>query len=149
MADSSRLNIEDLMQRLPHRYPFLLLDRVVECVPNERLVALKNVTYNEPCFVGHFPGNPVMPGVLIIEALAQAGGVLAWESTESVHDAVPYFAGIEKARFKRLVRPGDQLVLRVSLLARRQHLWRFEARADVDGALAVQAEILIAAGSRH
>jgi 3-hydroxyacyl-[acyl-carrier-protein] dehydratase len=149
MTDSPYLNVQQLMERIPHRYPFLLLDRVIECVPGERLVAIKNVTANEPFFSGHFPGNPVMPGVLIIEALAQAGGVLAWESTDSVRGVLPYFAGIEKARFKRLVGPGDQLVLRVNLLARRQHLWRFGAVAEVDGARAVQAEILIAAGSKN
>lgn len=148
MTDGSQLDIEQLMRRLPHRYPFLLLDKVIECHPGKSLVAIKNVTINEPFFGGHFPGSPVMPGVLVIEALAQAGGVLAWETTDTVRDALPYFAGIEKARFKRMVRPGDQLTLRVQLLARRQKLWRFSATAEVDGVLAAQAEILIVAGSK-
>jgi 3-hydroxyacyl-[acyl-carrier-protein] dehydratase len=148
MTDGLKLDIDQLMRRLPHRYPFLLIDKVIDCRPGESLVAIKNVTINEPFFTGHFPGNPVMPGVLVIEALAQAGGVLAWETTESVRNALPYFAGIDKARFKRMVRPGDQLTLRVNLLARRQQLWRFGAVAEVDGALAAQAEILIVAGSK-
>lgn len=149
MTEAGALDIDDLAARLPHRYPFLLIDRVLECEPGEHIVALKNVTANEPFFVGHFPGNPVMPGVLVVEAMAQAGGTLACESAgEKVRNAVPYLAGLEKVRFKQPVRPGDQLILRVKILAQRQTLWRFEATAEVDGKLVVAAEILLAAGKR-
>ncbi|HEX6998444.1 MAG TPA: 3-hydroxyacyl-ACP dehydratase FabZ [Gammaproteobacteria bacterium] len=148
MTESSGLHIEGILERLPHRFPFLLVDRVLE-VTKEKVVAIKNVTANEAYFQGHFPGYPVMPGVLIIEALAQAGGVLAWESaTEEERTSVLYFAGIENARFKLPVRPGDQLVLKVELVKRRRQLWCFTARAEVDGKLAVETELLLAHGPK-
>jgi 3-hydroxyacyl-[acyl-carrier-protein] dehydratase len=146
MNDSPKLDIQAIMNRLPHRYPFLLVDRVLE-IKGDTLVALKNVTANEACFMGHFPGLPVMPGVLVIEALAQAGGLLAWEgASEEGRDAILYLTGIEKARFKLPVRPGDQLILRVRLAQSRTNLWRFESRAEVDGRLAAKAEITMVAG---
>jgi 3-hydroxyacyl-[acyl-carrier-protein] dehydratase len=149
MSEAYSLSIDDLLGRLPHRYPFLLIDRVLECRLGESIVALKNVTANEPFFVGHFPGMPVMPGVLLVEAMAQAGGTLAWESAgEKVRDKVPYLAGVEKARFKQPVRPGDQLIITVKIAAQRQNLWRFEAAVEVDGKLVAEAEILLAAGKR-
>ena len=143
------LDIAAISERLPHRYPFLLVDRVLEISLPRSLVALKNVTVNEPFFTGHFPGLPVMPGVLIIEALAQAGGLLVFEiAGEEKHGAVLYLTGVEKARFKSPVRPGDQLILRVELAASRSSIWRFACRAEVDGKIAAQAEITMVAGKR-
>jgi 3-hydroxyacyl-[acyl-carrier-protein] dehydratase len=148
MTDASVLDVEAVLERLPHRFPFLLVDRVLSFTAGESIVALKNVTFNEAHFAGHFPRHPVMPGVLVIEALAQAGGVLAWETANSEPERVEilYLAGVEKARFKRPVRPGDQLVLKADLVYRRRGLWRFESRAEVEGALVAQADILMAAG---
>jgi 3-hydroxyacyl-[acyl-carrier-protein] dehydratase len=144
-----KLDIAAISERLPHRYPFLLVDRVLEISLPNSLVALKNVTINEPFFTGHFPGLPVMPGVLIIEALAQAGGLLVFEiAGEEQHGAVLYLTGVEKGRFKSPVRPGDQLILRVELAASRSSLWRFACRAEVDGKVAAQAEITMVAGKR-
>jgi 3-hydroxyacyl-[acyl-carrier-protein] dehydratase len=148
MTETNEFDIEAVRERLPHRYPFLLVDRVLECRREESIVAIKNVTVNEPFFAGHFPAYPVMPGVLIVEALAQTAGVLAWESAGAEHrESVPFLAGIEKARFKHTVRPGDQLLMKVNLIARRRNVWRFDASAEVDGRLAAQAEFLIAAGT--
>ncbi|HEX5421346.1 MAG TPA: 3-hydroxyacyl-ACP dehydratase FabZ [Gammaproteobacteria bacterium] len=141
--------IEEIMARLPHRYPFLLVDRVLEIQMGRSIVALKNVTFNETHFIGHFPVYPVMPGVLIIEALAQAGGILAWEEgSEDERQAVPYLAGVEKARFKQPVRPGDQLVLKVEIARRRRGLWCFAARGEVEGKLVAEANIMMISGQR-
>jgi 3-hydroxyacyl-[acyl-carrier-protein] dehydratase len=149
MSDSTELDIEAVMKRLPHRFPFLLVDRVLSLTPGKSIVALKNVSANEAFFVGHFPGHPVMPGVLIVEALAQAGGVLAWESVpESDRITLLYLVGIEKTRFKQPVRPGDQLVLKADLVQRRRSLWRYEARAEVGGKLVAETEILMADGPK-
>jgi len=114
MAEAEKMDIEAIMRQLPHRYPFLMVDRVLECVPGERVLALKNVTFNEPFFPGHFPHRPVMPGVMIIEALAQAAGVLAFKTAKVVPDANTrfYFVAIDSARFRKPVEPGDQLVLK-------------------------------------
>ena len=143
------LDLEAIQKRLPHRYPFLMVDRVLSVTPGKSVVALKNVTANETHFVGHFPGHAVMPGVLVLEALAQAGGVLAWESvSEDDNMWVLYLVGIDNARFKQPVRPGDQVVLKVDLVQRRRNLWRFEARAEVDGKLVVEAEFLLADGPK-
>ena len=143
------LDIEAISERLPHRYPFLMVDRVLSVTPGKSIVALKNVTANEAYFVGHFPGHPVMPGVLVLEALAQAGGVLAWESvSEDDRRWILYLVGIDNARFKHPVRPGDQLVLKVDLVQRRRNLWRYEARAEVDGKLVAEAEFLMADGPK-
>ncbi len=132
------LDIRDIEKILPHRYPFLLVDRVTELVPGERLVAYKNVSANEPFFQGHFPGNPVMPGVLIIEALAQAAAILMSDG----RDLVPLFMGIDKARFRRQVVPGDQLQLKVEVGQKRRNVCKGIGEATVDGDVAAQAELM-------
>lgn len=139
------MDINRIMELLPHRYPFLLVDRVLESRPGERLQAFKNVSMNEPFFQGHFPGTPVMPGVLIVEALAQATCLLANETAEVSNNATYLLVGVDKARFKRQVVPGDQLLLEVELLKRRRDIWVFSARASVDGKLAASAEIMCTA----
>ena len=145
---SDTLDIREIMALIPHRYPFLLIDRVLSCQPGDCVVALKNVTFNEPFFQGHFPGRPVMPGVLIIEALAQATGILAFSTVGAPgNDTLYYFVGIDKARFRKPVEPGDQLRLEVRLLRRIKSVWRFEAEASVDGKLVARAEIMCAPGS--
>lgn len=138
------MDIHEVMRWLPHRYPFLLVDRVVEFESGQRLLALKNVSYNEPFFQGHFPVRPVMPGVLIVEALAQATGLLAMRTNpESVTEkSLYYFVGIDKARFKRTVEPGDQLMLEVTLNGTKRGIWMFSGKATVEGQVAAQAEIM-------
>jgi 3-hydroxyacyl-[acyl-carrier-protein] dehydratase len=138
------MDITQIMKYLPHRYPFLLVDRVLEMVPNERVVAIKNITMNEPQFPGHFPHHPVMPGVLIIEALAQTAGLLAFKSAgrEVDDNSVIYFVGIDGARFKRPVVPGDQLRMEATLLRSVRGIWKFAAKATVDGQLACEAELM-------
>jgi len=145
MTDEYAIDIEGVIERLPHRFPFLLVDRVVSFTAGESILAIKNVTFNEAHFVGHFPQVHVMPGVLIIEALAQAAGVLAWESAREEDDNVTilYLAGLENVRFKNLVTPGDQLMLHADLVKRRRALWRFECRAEVGGQVAAEAQILM------
>jgi 3-hydroxyacyl-[acyl-carrier-protein] dehydratase len=153
MTDVHGLDIEAIIERLPHRFPFLLVDRVLSVTPGQSIVALKNVTVNEAHFVGHFPRHPVMPGVLVLEALAQAGGVLAWESAKNApaasvpEESILYLVGIENARFKLPVRPGDQLVLRADLTKFKRGLWRFHCRAEVGEKLAVEADIMMATGN--
>ncbi len=135
-----QMDIRRIMELLPHRYPFLLVDRVLELRVGEYVKALKNVTINEPFFVGHFPGDPVMPGVLIIEALAQAGALIALPAVEDEgKDYIVYFGGIEKARFRRIVRPGDQLILEGKTIKRKGPVWKMEGVATVDGEVAVEA----------
>lgn len=138
------MDIHQILQRLPHRYPILLVDRVVELVKGERIRAIKNVSINEPFFLGHFPHRPVMPGVLILEALAQAATLLAIESVGITLDekSVVYFAGIDGARFKRPVEPGDQLVLEVTLGRAKAGIYKFTARALVGEQLAAEAELM-------
>lgn len=139
-----QLDITAIMRHLPHRYPFLLVDRVLELVPGERIVAIKNVSMNEPHFPGHFPNHPVMPGVLILEAMAQAAGLLAFKTGEQHVDdkSVIYFAGIDGARFKRPVVPGDQLRMEATVITVKRGIWKFSVRATVDGQLASEAELL-------
>jgi 3-hydroxyacyl-[acyl-carrier-protein] dehydratase len=138
------LDIHEIMQNLPHRFPMLLVDRVLECEPGKRILALKNVTINEPFFSGHFPHHPVMPGVLIIEALAQAAAILSFQTLGAMPDdkSVYYFVGIDRARFKRPVEPGDQLVLDVRLERLLRGLWKFAAQARVGEALAAEARLM-------
>jgi 3-hydroxyacyl-[acyl-carrier-protein] dehydratase len=136
-------DIRKIMELLPHRYPFVLVDRIIEVVPDERIVGLKNVTINEPFFQGHFPGTPVMPGVLIIEAMAQAGGVLVYSSRSAgKRKELVYFMGIDKARFRRPVVPGDQLVLEVVWTKRRGNVSKMSGKATVDGTLVAEAEVM-------
>jgi len=146
MSDSQKLDIEQIMRQLPHRYPFLLVDRVLECVAGEHVVALKNVTFNEPFFPGHFPHRPVMPGVLIIEALAQAAGILAFKTVKVVPDINTrfYFVAIDNARFRKPVEPGDQLILKVKLKRSFKGIWKFACVAEVDGKEVASAEIMVA-----
>ncbi len=135
------LDLEGIKALLPHRYPFLLVDRIAELVPGERIVGLKNVSANEPFFQGHFPGYPVMPGVLVIEALAQAGAVMMLRSLENPEGKIPFFAGIDKARFRRQVVPGDQLRLELKVIQQRRGSCRLDARAYVGDEVAAEAEI--------
>ena len=137
------MNIDQIMRCLPHRPPFLLVDRIIDMELGKSLVAIKNVTMNEPFFEGHFPGQSVMPGVLIVEALAQAAGVLAFKSTgEDPNKTLILFAGIDHARFKRVVIPGDQLRLEVNVLKARKMLWKVKAVATVDNEVACEAELI-------
>ena len=140
------MDIHQILKQLPHRYPFLLVDRVLDIDKGKTIKALKNVTINEPFFQGHFPHRPVMPGVLMLEALAQAAALLAFDALDSTptDDMVYYFAGIDGARFKRPVEPGDQLILEVELLRMKAGIFKFKARAEVDGNLAVEAELTCA-----
>lgn len=146
MTDFSSLDTDRVMEFLPHRFPFLLVDRVLACEPGESLRALKNVTVNEPFFPGHFPGRPVMPGVLILEALAQACGILAFITADEKpnEDTGVYFVGIDRARFRRPVVPGDQLILEIDFDRRIRDIWRFDARATVDGQVAADARLMVA-----
>jgi 3-hydroxyacyl-[acyl-carrier-protein] dehydratase len=140
------IDIHQILKRLPHRYPILLVDRVLELEHGKRIRALKNVTINEEFFVGHFPQRPVMPGVLMLEALAQAAALLGFVTHDITPDdkTVYYFAGIDGARFKRPVEPGDQLILEVETLRMKASVWKFKARALVDDELAVEADLLMA-----
>lgn len=139
-------DIQQVMEYLPHRYPFLLVDRVVACEPGESLTALKNVSVNEPFFQGHFPGQPVMPGVLIMEALAQATGLLSFCSMKDDHRKKLYMlVGIDKARFRGQVIPGDQLILGVTLKRSMRGIWMFEGKATVNDEVVAEAELMCSA----
>lgn len=140
------MDINEIMRHLPHRYPFLLVDRVLECESGKRIKAVKNVTLNEPFFQGHFPGYPVMPGVLVIEAMAQVSAILAYVTRGERHDAksLLFFAGIDGARFKRPVFPGDQLVLEAVELNVVRSVFKFAAKASVDGELVAEAQLMAA-----
>ena len=138
------MDIHQILKQLPHRFPFLLVDRLLELEKGKRIVALKNVTINEPFFVGHFPHRPVMPGVLMLEALAQAAALLAFDTLGVTPDdkTVYYFAGIDGARFKRPVEPGDQLILEAELDRMRAGMFKFKARAKVGDDIATEAELM-------
>lgn len=134
-------DIQEILGFLPHRYPFLLIDRIVEFEPRQRIVALKNVTINEPFFQGHFPGYPIMPGVLVVEAMAQAGGILIMSETPDRDQKLVVFTGIERAKFRRPVTPGDQLRIEIDVLSFRPRAGRIQGRATVDGKLACEATL--------
>lgn len=138
------MDIHQILEHLPHRYPILLVDRVLECDPGKTIHALKNVSINEPFFQGHYPHHPVMPGVLIIEALAQAAAILSFKTlgNQPSENSVYYFVGIDGARFKKPVSPGDQLNLHVEVIANKRGLWKFKAEARVDGQIAAEAELM-------
>jgi len=146
MSEPLKMDIEAIMRQLPHRYPFLLVDRVLACVPGKYVHALKNVTFNEPFFPGHFPHRPVMPGVIIIEALAQASGILAFKTVNVVPDDNTrfYFVAIDNARFRKPVEPGDQLILKVVLKRAFKGIWKFACIAEVDDHEVASAEIMVA-----
>ena len=137
------MDIQAILEHLPHRYPFLLIDRIVQCDPGKSLTAIKNVTINEPHFQGHFPQLPVMPGVLILEAMAQATGVLAFQ-TRNGRQNIYYLVGIDSARFKRPVVPGDQLIIEVEFKQAVRNIWKVDARAKVDGKIVASAELMCA-----
>ncbi|MDO8293197.1 MAG: 3-hydroxyacyl-ACP dehydratase FabZ [Gallionella sp.] len=145
---SIQMDINEIIELLPHRYPFLLIDRVLSMEPDKSIVALKNVTINEPFFPGHYPHHPVMPGVLIIEAMAQASALLSFKSMgaksseESSQKSVYYFAGIDGARFRQPVGPGDQLIIKATLVRSMRGLFKFKATAEVDGKLVAEAELM-------
>ena len=141
---STKMDIHEILEYLPHRYPFLLIDRVLSCEPGKEIVALKNVSINEPFFSGHFPHHPVMPGVLVIEAMAQAAAILSFKTLGTKPDdkSVYYFAGIDGARFKKPVSAGDQLIFKVSVLRTMRGVWKFAAVAEVDGQVVAEAELM-------
>jgi len=142
-ARSDDMGIEGILRHLPHRYPFLLVDRILDWESGTRMKAIKNVTFNEPFFEGHFPDFPIMPGVLIVEALVQVGGLLACKSEpEATQDKHVYFMGIDKARFRKPVVPGDQLQMEVSVTKHRGKVWQFDAAAYVDGERAADAQLM-------
>ena len=142
-------NIQEIMNFLPHRYPFILVDRIIKLIPGEKIVALKNVTINEPFFQGHFPGTPIMPGVLIVEAMAQAGGVLASAFLpQEKQGALIYFMGIDKVKFRKPVVPGDQLVIEVQILKQRLKAIKMSGVALVDKKLVAEAELMATFGDK-
>jgi 3-hydroxyacyl-[acyl-carrier-protein] dehydratase len=136
-----KFDIQEILEFLPHRYPFLLIDRIVEFEPAKRLVAIKNVTINEPFFQGHFPGYPIMPGVLVVEAMAQAGGIIMMAEMPDRHEKLVVFTGIERAKFRRPVTPGDQIRIEVDVLSFRPRAGRILGRALVEGKLACEATL--------
>ena len=140
---STSIEIDRILQILPHRWPFVLVDRVTEVVPNERIRGHKSVSMNEPWFVGHFPGRPIMPGVLILESLAQIGGLLAYATEPfDASSSLMYFLGIDKAKFRRPVTPGDKLDLEVAIVHHRTNVWKLRGEASVEGTLCAHAELL-------
>ena len=143
-AVDSRMDIHQILDYLPHRYPILLIDRVLELLPGVRITALKNVSVNEPFFPGHYPHHPVMPGVLVVEAMAQSAAILSFKTMGSKpsDDTVYYFVGIDNARFKKPVGPGDQLVLEVTIQAIKRGIWKYSGTAKVDGRIAAQADLI-------
>lgn len=150
MNDSTVMDALQIMEALPHRYPFLLVDRIIAITPGESITAVKNVTNNEPFFQGHFPARPVMPGVLIIEAMAQAGGVLSHQTMIDLEPKPLFFlAGVKNARFRQTVLPGDQLTINVDVDQVKRGIWFYKCKASVDGKLAVSADITCAPGGER
>ncbi len=135
------LDVMEIQKYLPHRYPFLLVDRILEIEPGKRIVGLKNVTFNEPFFQGHFPQSPIMPGVLVIEAMAQVGGVLAYQSAPEAKGKLIYFAALDKVRFRRPVVPGDQLILELEMLRQGSKVCKMRGKALVDGQVVAEGEL--------
>ena len=137
------IDIQAIMQHIPHRYPFLLVDRILELEPNKRVVGLKNVSMNEPFFQGHFPGTPIMPGVLILEAMAQASGVLAVASMGKIgKDALMYFMGLDQVKFRKMVVPGDQMIMELEVLKQRAKIMKLAGTAKVDGQVVAEAQLM-------
>ncbi|MCP4104647.1 MAG: 3-hydroxyacyl-ACP dehydratase FabZ [Desulfobacteraceae bacterium] len=143
-----KINIQEILNFLPHRYPFILIDRILELVPEKKIIALKNVTINEPYFPGHFPGTPIMPGVLIVEAMGQAGGVLAASLPEENKGSLVYFMGFDKVRFRKPVVPGDQLILEVEILKVRKKAIKLAGIATVDDTRVAEAEFMATFGEK-
>ena len=144
------MDIQEIMKLIPHRYPFILIDRILEILPREKVVALKNVTINEPFFQGHFPENPIMPGVLIIEAMAQAGAVLAAKSLDKdFRDSLIFFMGIDKVKFRKPVTPGDQLIFEMTFLKRRAKVFKMAGIAYVENKIVTEAELMATFGERE
>ncbi len=140
-------DVQGIMEMLPHRYPFLLVDRVIKLIPDDRIVAIKNVTINEPFFQGHFPGKPVMPGVLIIEAMAQAGGILAYQTAPpEKRNRLIYFMGMDKVRFRKMVVPGDQIIFEAKIIKFRTKVAKMSGTATVDNQLVAEAELMASFG---
>ena len=135
------LDVNEIMKLLPHRYPFLLVDRITEIDPGKKIVGLKNVTMNEPFFPGHFPGHPVMPGVLIVEAMAQTAAILVYSSSEDNKGKITYFVGIDNTKFRKPVVPGDQLRLELEIIGCRRGIYTFSGKAYVDGKLVTESEL--------
>ncbi len=146
---SKTYNISDIMKFLPHRYPFIMIDRILEFEPGKKIVGLKNVTINEPFFQGHFPGSPIMPGVMILEAMGQAGGVLVIESLpEEQHGSLVYFMGMDKVKFRQPVIPGDQLIFTIDVLKARKKVVKMSGIATVDGKRVAEGEMLASIGEK-
>ncbi|HJK88751.1 MAG: 3-hydroxyacyl-ACP dehydratase FabZ [Candidatus Megaira endosymbiont of Mesostigma viride] len=137
--EDTSMDINQIMSIIPHRYPFLLIDRIKEIILGESIIGIKNVTFNEPQFTGHFPSRPIMPGVLIIEAMAQLSAVLVAKSMETTEDKEVFFMSIEESKFRKIVEPGDCLVMYSSIVQNRSSVWKFKARAEVDGKIASEA----------
>lgn len=143
MHSGQHIDIVEILRLLPHRYPFVLVDRILEVEPGKRIVGLKNVTINEHFFQGHFPSEPIMPGVLILEGMAQVGGILAYlTDQEMIGEKLVYFAGLDKVRFRRKVVPGDQLVFEVSVVKHKSKIWKLDGKAFVDEQLAAEAQLM-------
>lgn len=134
-----RININEILSIVPHRYPFLLIDRVIELHLNQSIIGIKNVTINEPQFTGHFPNRPVMPGVLVIEAMAQLSAVLVAKSMDSTKDKEVFFMSIDDSKFRKIIEPGDSLVISSDIIQNRGNVWKFKAKAEVDGILAAES----------
>jgi len=146
-SGGNSLNIKEILEILPHRYPFVMVDRILEYAERQFITGIKNVSINESFFMGHFPGEPVMPGVLILEGMAQIGALLAYKSMpEAIGNKLVYFAGIDKVRFRKMVRPGDQLLFRVECIKMKPKLSKMSARAYVDDQLAAEAELMATFG---